>query len=141
VITVEEWAEIRRLHVAEGLSQRAIADRLGLARKTVARALASQGPPSYSRPPAGAVFDAFEDRVRGLLSEFPSMPASVIAERVGWAGSASGSIRGSRCCGRNTAGTHRPDPRIDTPPAACQGVPVGRGHPGMSDSDLVRCWT
>ncbi|HEX7460723.1 MAG TPA: helix-turn-helix domain-containing protein, partial [Dermatophilaceae bacterium] len=47
---MEEWAEIRRLHVAEGLSQRAIADRLGLARKTVARALASQGPPSYSRP-------------------------------------------------------------------------------------------
>jgi len=129
VITVEEWAEIRRLHVAEGLSQRAIADRLGLARKTVARALASQGPPSYSRPPAGAVFDGFEDRVRGLLSEFPSMPASVIAERVGWAGSASGSIRGSRCCGRNTAGTHRPDPRIDTPPAAIADVSAGTCDP------------
>jgi len=86
---VQEWAEIRHLHVAEGLSQRAIADRLGIARKTVARALASQGPPSYSRPPAASVFDAFEDRVRGLLLEFPSMPASVIAERVGWAGSAS----------------------------------------------------
>ena len=113
MITVEEWAEIRRLHVAEGLSQRAIADRLGLARKTVAWALASRGPPSHSRPPAGAVFDGFEDRVRVLLSEFPSMPASVIAERVGWAGSASWfqtRVAGA-AAGIRAAGTHRPDPR------------------------------
>jgi transcriptional regulator with XRE-family HTH domain len=74
VINVQEWAEIRHLHVAEGLSQRAIADRLGIARKTVARALASQGPPLYSRPPAASVFDAFEDWVRGLLMESPPTP-------------------------------------------------------------------
>ena len=88
MITVEEWAEIRRLHVAEGLSQRAIADRLGLARKTVARALASQGPPSYSRPPAGAVFDAFEGRVSGVVVGVP-LDAGVGdrgAGRLGWVG-------------------------------------------------------
>jgi hypothetical protein len=83
--------------------------------------------PSCGGGVVAAVFDAFDDRV--LLSEFPSMPAWVIAERVGWAGSASGSIRGSRCCGRNTAGTHRPDPRIDTPPAACQAFPLDVATP------------
>lgn len=36
-----------------------------------------------------SVFDGFERRVRALLKEFPSMPATVIAERVGWEGSAS----------------------------------------------------
>ena len=86
---MQEWAEIRHLHVAEGLSQRAIADRLGLARKTVARALAAETPPTYSRPSAPSAFDAFEPRVRALLGEFPSMPATVVAERVGWSGSQS----------------------------------------------------
>jgi hypothetical protein len=36
-----------------------------------------------------SVFDGFEQPVRALLKEFPSMPATVIAERVGWEGSAS----------------------------------------------------
>jgi hypothetical protein len=36
-----------------------------------------------------SAFDAFEPRVRGLLAEYPTMPAKVIAERVGWAGSES----------------------------------------------------
>ena len=34
-------------------------------------------------------FTPFEARVRMLLSEFPEMPATVLAERVGWAGSPS----------------------------------------------------
>jgi transposase len=89
VIQVQEWAEVRRLHLAEGLSERAIASRLQLARGTVRRALAAEVPPRYSRPLAGSVFDPFEARVRDLLAEFPSMPASVVAERVAWSGSAS----------------------------------------------------
>ena len=43
----------------------------------------------FTRPAPPSEFDAFEARVRVLLAEFPSMPASVLAERVGWAGSAS----------------------------------------------------
>lgn len=34
-------------------------------------------------------FDAFAPRVRRLLTEFPEIPATVIAERVGWTGSPS----------------------------------------------------
>ena len=40
VINVEDWAEIRRLHRAEGMPIKAIARRLGVARNTVRRALA-----------------------------------------------------------------------------------------------------
>ncbi len=86
---MQEWAEIRHLHFSEGMSARAIAARLGLARATVARALQMESPPRYCRAPAGSAFDAVEAGVRVLLARFPSMPATVLAERVGWTGSAS----------------------------------------------------
>jgi hypothetical protein len=47
VISVEDWAEIRRLHRAEGVPIKEIARRL-------------------------------------LSAEWPTMPATVIAERIGW---------------------------------------------------------
>ena len=47
-------------------------------------ALASEGPPQYVRKPAGSAVDAFEDAIRAQLKEVPTMPATVIAERVGW---------------------------------------------------------
>jgi transposase len=84
VLAVEDWAEIRRLHLSEGVSARAIARRLNVSRGTVARALASSGPPRYSRPPKGSAVDAFEPAIHALLAEFPGMPASVIGERIGW---------------------------------------------------------
>lgn len=84
VIDVEDWAEIRRLHRAEGLGIKAIARRLGLARNTVRDALRSDEPPRYERAPRGSAVDAVEPRVRELLGEFPTMPATVIAERIGW---------------------------------------------------------
>ena len=40
---MEDWAEIRRLHRAEGMAIKAIARRLGLARNTVRAALALMG--------------------------------------------------------------------------------------------------
>ena len=86
---MQDWAEIRHLHVSEGMSVRAIANRLGIARDTVSKALASEGPPAYLRGRVPSAFDAFEPRVRALLVEFPLMPATVLAERVGWAGSPS----------------------------------------------------
>jgi transposase len=84
VIKVEDWAEIRRLHRAEGMPIKAIARRLGVARNTVRRALAAEEPPKYQRAGKGSIVDAVEPRIRELLREFPDMPATVIAERIGW---------------------------------------------------------
>jgi transposase len=84
VLAVEDWAEIRRLHFGEKLGIKAIERRLGLARNTVRKAVRRSTPPAYERPLRSSRFDQCDLRVRGLLAEFPDMPASVIAERVGW---------------------------------------------------------
>lgn len=88
MITLEDWALIRRLHVSEKLPQAQIARELGISRNTVAKAITSAGPPRYSRPPVVTAFAPFEQQVRQLLVATPSMPATVLAERVGWSGSA-----------------------------------------------------
>jgi transposase len=84
VIKVEDWAEIRRLYLAEQMPIKAIARRLGLSRNTVRNAVRSVQPPRYVRAPKGSIVDVVEPRVRALLKEFPDMPATVIAERIGW---------------------------------------------------------
>jgi transposase len=89
VINVEDWAEIRRLHKSEHMAVKAIARRLGLARNTVRAALVADSPPTYERARGGSRVDAFEPAIRKLLTEFPDMPATVIAERIGWEHSAS----------------------------------------------------
>jgi transposase len=83
-MTVENWAEIRRLHRAEGMPIKAIVRKLGVSRNAVRRALASEGPPKYRRAGRGSVVDAVEPQIRVLLEQWPSMPATVIAERIGW---------------------------------------------------------
>jgi transposase len=84
VITVEDWAEIRRLHRAEGVSIKEIARRLGVARNTVRVALASDRPPKYERAARGSVVDEFEPAIRVLLHEAARMSAPEIASRIGW---------------------------------------------------------
>jgi transposase len=84
VLSVEDWAEIRRLRRAEGMAIQGIARRLGVARNTVKKALASDAPPRYRRTAQGSIVDGVEPQIRALLAEFPSMPSTVIMERVGW---------------------------------------------------------
>jgi transposase len=84
VLSVEDWAEIRRLRRAERMPIAEIARVLGVSRNTVRAALASDGPPRYLREPAGSLVDAYEPRVRELLRAFPTMPATVIADRIEW---------------------------------------------------------
>jgi transposase len=86
VITLEDWALIRRL-AAEGVPKARIAERLGISRTTVLKAVRADGPPRYERTPTESSFVVFEPRVRALLAETPDMPATVLAERVGWHGS------------------------------------------------------
>ncbi|MFD7011959.1 IS21 family transposase [Rhodococcus jostii] len=84
MLSVEDWAEIRRLHRSEGLPIKAIARVMGISRNTVRSALAADGPPKYQRARPGSIVDPVEPRIRELLKEFPTMPATVIAERIGW---------------------------------------------------------
>jgi transposase len=84
VIKVEDWAEIRRLHRAEGLPIKQIARVMKVSRNTVRAALRSDGPPKYERAAKGSVADEFEPRIRELLAAYPVMAASVIGERIGW---------------------------------------------------------
>ncbi len=84
MLSVEDWAEIRRLHRGERVSISEIARVLGVSRNTVKAALRSDGPPKYERRPAPMLADEFEPRIRELLKSVPRMPATVIAERIGW---------------------------------------------------------
>jgi transposase len=84
VLSVEDWAEIRRLSRAEGLSIKEIARQVGVARNTVRTALRSSDPPAYRREKTGSIVDAVEPDIRRLLMATPRMPATVIAERIGW---------------------------------------------------------
>jgi transposase len=84
VLSVEDWAEIRRLHRAEHMPIKAVARVMGCSKNTVKRALAADGPPRYQRTPRGSIVDGVEPRIRELLAAWPTMPATVIAERIGW---------------------------------------------------------
>jgi transposase len=86
VITLEDWALIRRL-AADGVPKAEIARQLGISRTTVIKAVNSQAPPRYERTPTARSFAVFEPRVQALLKVTPEMPATVLAERVGWTGS------------------------------------------------------
>ncbi len=84
MITLDEWAEIRRLHRSEGLGIKAIARKLGVSKNTVRRALRAEEVPRYRRAPRGSVVDAVEPAIREQLALCATMPATVVAERIGW---------------------------------------------------------
>ena len=80
MVSVEQWAEVRRLHFVRRLSIREIHRRTGLHRETIRRALASDGPPVYERPGRGSKLDAFKDEIHRLLGEDPRLPGQRVRE-------------------------------------------------------------
>ena len=74
-----EWAQVRTL-AAEGLSQREIARRLGINRRTVVRLARSDEPPHYRRPALGSQLDSLEPVLRRLVEEWPQIKAPRVAE-------------------------------------------------------------
>jgi len=74
-----EWAQVRALAL-DGVSQREIACRLGMNRRTVARLLAGEEPPRYRRSPVGSQLDRFEPVLRRLLEEWPQIKAPRLTE-------------------------------------------------------------
>jgi hypothetical protein len=89
VVGVEQWAEIRRLVLVERRSQRQVAKSLGLARDTVARAVASDAPPRYERPPVVSKLDPFREWVCEQLRadpEIQSLRLRELAAELGYVG-------------------------------------------------------
>ncbi len=85
-----EWAQVRAL-VADGVSEREIARRLGINRRTVARLAGSAEPPCYRRAAAASKLDPFEPVLRRLLEEWPQIRApratELLREEYGYEGS------------------------------------------------------
>ena len=74
-----EWAQVRA-SVADGISEREIARRLGMNRRTVARLARSEEPPRYRRAPTGSQLDSLEPVLRRLLEEWPRIKAPRLTE-------------------------------------------------------------
>lgn len=81
MVSVEQWAEVRRLVLVERVSQREVARRTGLARDTVARMLMSEKPPAYSpRPRVGSKLDPFRDWIGEQLAASPGLTSQRLRE-------------------------------------------------------------
>ncbi len=74
-----EWAQVRAM-TADGLSQREIAGRLGINRRTVKRLLENDEPPRYERAPTGSMLDSLEPVMRRVLSDWPEIKSPRMAE-------------------------------------------------------------
>lgn len=79
---MQDWAEVHRLFHREGVPKARIARRLGMSRNTVDRLLGLSVPPAYVRSPVVSKVDPFKDQVRAMLAADPSVPATVILERL-----------------------------------------------------------
>ena len=81
--------------------------------------------------------DEFEPAIRELLKEFPTMPATVIAERVGWVHSAS--VLRARVA--QLRPLYRPaDPADRTTYVAGEIVQCDLWFPGKVCRWVGRCW-
>jgi transposase len=79
---VEQWAEIRRMHFVERLAIKEIQRRTGRDRKTIRRALRSNEPPRYRRPPRPSKLDPFRDEIDRLLRSDPRLPGKRVRELI-----------------------------------------------------------
>jgi transposase len=86
VVRVEQWAEIRRMHFVQRLAIREIARRSGLSRATVRRALRSEEPPRYRRPPQPSKLEPHKPEIHRLLRAEPKMPGRRLRELIADAG-------------------------------------------------------
>ncbi|MHB8631666.1 MAG: IS21 family transposase [Candidatus Limnocylindria bacterium] len=89
MLTVQQWAELRRLHLVEKVPVRELARRFDLDRNTVRTAVRSADPPKYSRAPRPSKLDPFKDELHRLLKDDARIPAPrlrELLEPLGYAG-------------------------------------------------------
>ncbi len=81
MLAVEQWAEIRRMALVEGLSQREIRRRTGAGRDTIRKAVASAEPPGYSpRPSRASKLDPFRAEIESRIADDPRISAVRLRE-------------------------------------------------------------
>ncbi len=78
MLGVEDWAEIRRLHLAEGWSIKRITRECGFARNTVRAALRAERPRVFQGGVRGSKLDPFKGEIERLLGEDGRLPGEVI---------------------------------------------------------------
>lgn len=89
MLTVEQWAELRRLHLVEKVPVRELARRFELDRNTVRTAVRSAEPPKYTRAARPSKLDPFKDEVHRLLKDDARIPVPrlrELLEPLGYAG-------------------------------------------------------
>jgi transposase len=77
---VSQWAEIRRLHEIEKLSQSQIARQLGCHRRTVRRAIAQTEPPTTAS--RASILDPYKPTIDRLIKESPDLSAVRVCEEI-----------------------------------------------------------
>ena len=82
MVDVEEWAELRREHFVKKVGIKELVRRTGLDRGTIRRALRSDQPPGYRRPPTPSKLDPFKDEIHRLLKADPKLPGRRIRELI-----------------------------------------------------------
>jgi transposase len=80
VVDVEQWAELRREHFVGRKSIKELARATGLSRNTIRRALRTDQPPSYARPPKAGVLEPFKDEIHRLLKDDPKLTGVRVRE-------------------------------------------------------------
>jgi transposase len=75
-------AEVLRLGLVEGLGVRAIARKLGMARKTVRKILGRHRAPPKPKDKRGSLLDAYEPALRKIIDDAPDMLAPSVLERL-----------------------------------------------------------
>ena len=78
VIRMTQWAEVRHLHLVEGVPKKEIARRLKLAVKTGRRAIGRSTPPVRVSPLRPSILDPWRERIRQWLCEEPRLTAKPI---------------------------------------------------------------
>ena len=79
---VAVWAEIRRLHEMERLSQAAIARRLHCHHRTVRKALAMESPPTSTPGPHEGILDPYRAQIDALVAKYPDLSAVRVMEEI-----------------------------------------------------------
>ena len=79
MIRVTQWAEIRHMHLVDGVPKKEIARRFGLDVKTVRAAIARETAPERRKsPPRGRRLDGFRGRIEQWLRDEPRITAKRI---------------------------------------------------------------